>query len=157
MNTYVYEAILTPEEDGGYSIEVPDLDGCFSQADTYWEAISAATEAAELWVSSALLDGATIPQHTKQTAKDGQVLVTVCFEANPNAVIKGECVSAAEAARLLGVSPSRVSQMIAAQQLKAYRDWEGTYVSLESINEWKSGPHPVGRPRKKKSEKLALV
>lgn len=31
MNTkYVYPAIFTPEEDGGYSIIFPDLEGCFT-------------------------------------------------------------------------------------------------------------------------------
>jgi hypothetical protein len=31
--------ILTPEDEGGYSVRVPSLDGCFTQGETIEEAI----------------------------------------------------------------------------------------------------------------------
>ncbi|MBN1190880.1 MAG: type II toxin-antitoxin system HicA family toxin [Dehalococcoidales bacterium] len=34
-----YTVILVPEEDGGYSVEVPALPGCFTQGETREEAI----------------------------------------------------------------------------------------------------------------------
>ena len=36
-----YTVLLTPERDeGGYSVSVPALPGCFTQADTYEEALA---------------------------------------------------------------------------------------------------------------------
>jgi antitoxin HicB len=37
--------ILKPAEDGGFSVTVPALDGCFTQGDTEEEAIENAREA----------------------------------------------------------------------------------------------------------------
>ena len=34
MKTYVYQAVLTPDEDGGYDVEFPSLPGCFTCGDT---------------------------------------------------------------------------------------------------------------------------
>lgn len=34
MGKFAYQIVLTPDEEGGYSVEVPDLPGCF----TYGEA-----------------------------------------------------------------------------------------------------------------------
>lgn len=44
-----YFAILYPDEEGGYTVEVPDLPGCFTQGETVEEAIAMAKEAASLW------------------------------------------------------------------------------------------------------------
>ena len=33
MAKYVYPAVFTPEEDGGYSINFPDIEGCFTQGE----------------------------------------------------------------------------------------------------------------------------
>lgn len=148
MNKYIYEAVLTPAENGGYDIVVPDLDGCFSYGENYFDAIGMATDAAKTWIASALYDKASIPRHTHHEIKAGQILITTCFEVDESYVIEGEVVSAAEAARMLDVSPARVSQMIKAGQLDACRDWTGTKVSLASIKKWKSSPHPAGRPKK---------
>ena len=37
--------MLQPAEEGGYNVEVPALDGCFTQGDTEEEALSNAKEA----------------------------------------------------------------------------------------------------------------
>ncbi|HEY5959224.1 MAG TPA: type II toxin-antitoxin system HicB family antitoxin [Polyangiaceae bacterium] len=51
-----YTAVLTPDlEVGGYSIEVPELKGVFSEADTITEARRMAKDAIQLW----LVAGAT--------------------------------------------------------------------------------------------------
>ena len=33
MAKYIYPAIFTPEKDGGYSINFPDLEGCYTYGD----------------------------------------------------------------------------------------------------------------------------
>ena len=40
-----FNIILEPEEDGGFSVTVPELDGCFTQGETEEEAIKNAKEA----------------------------------------------------------------------------------------------------------------
>lgn len=50
MNKHYYPAIFHPE-DMGYSVTVPDLDGCFTQGDTMDEAIDMTQEAIGLMVT----------------------------------------------------------------------------------------------------------
>jgi predicted RNase H-like HicB family nuclease len=45
-------AIAIPEVDGGFSVIVPALPGCFTDADTIEEAVRNVREAAELWLSA---------------------------------------------------------------------------------------------------------
>jgi antitoxin HicB len=47
-----YTIILTPEDDGGYSVAVPELPGCFTQGETLEEAIDMSKEAIILYIES---------------------------------------------------------------------------------------------------------
>ncbi len=44
-----YTAVFSLERDGGYSVRVPKLPGCFSQGDTFREAFKNIREAVELY------------------------------------------------------------------------------------------------------------
>lgn len=55
MNEKLYYPVLFHREETGYSVTVPDLDGCFSQGDTLEEAVKMVREAIGLWLGS---DGA---------------------------------------------------------------------------------------------------
>jgi len=59
-----YTVILVPEEEGGYSVEVPALPGCFTQGETRDEAISMAKEAIELYLDSCKAHSEPIPEET---------------------------------------------------------------------------------------------
>ncbi len=48
-----YDAVFEKEEDGGYSVWVPDLPGCTSQGNTLEEAIKNIKEATELYLEDA--------------------------------------------------------------------------------------------------------
>lgn len=48
-----YNAIFTPEKEGGFSVYVPELRGCVSQGDTFEEAQTNIKEAIELYLESA--------------------------------------------------------------------------------------------------------
>jgi excisionase family DNA binding protein len=61
-------------------------------------------------------------------------------------LVKGPCVSAAEAARMLGVSRARVTNMIASGILDAYREGRNTFVSIESIERRLAADVRPGRP-----------
>lgn len=47
-----YNVILQKEEDGGYSVSVPCLPGCFSQGDNFEDAIKNIQEAMELYLEN---------------------------------------------------------------------------------------------------------
>jgi antitoxin HicB len=57
-----FTVVLTPEpEAGGYSVSVPALPGCFSQGDTFEEALVSIREAIGLHIWSMVMDGEVIP------------------------------------------------------------------------------------------------
>ena len=56
-----YTVLLYPEADGGFSVTVPALPGCFTQGDTVDEALANAREATELWLEVAKDRGEEIP------------------------------------------------------------------------------------------------
>ena len=60
MKTYVYQAVLTPDEDGGYDVEFPSLPGCFVCGDTIAEAAEQAVDAASTYVAVLVRDGLAV-------------------------------------------------------------------------------------------------
>lgn len=61
----VYPARFYKEKEGGYSVEVPDLRGCITQADTLEEAIEMAEDAALGWILTAIEDDEELPVASK--------------------------------------------------------------------------------------------
>lgn len=61
----VYPVCFYEEEEGGYSIDVPDLLGCCTQADSLEEAIEMAQDAALGWLTTSIEDGEDIPAPSK--------------------------------------------------------------------------------------------
>jgi len=59
-----YTVILIPEDEGGYSVDVPALPGCYTQGETKEEAISMAKEAIELYLESCQAHNEVIPQES---------------------------------------------------------------------------------------------
>jgi predicted RNase H-like HicB family nuclease len=53
-----------PEEEGGYSVEVPALPGCYTQGETREEAIAMAKEAIELYLESCKTHSELIPEES---------------------------------------------------------------------------------------------
>lgn len=147
MSKHIYQAILTPEDEGGYSVEIPDLPGCYSCGDDIADAAAMAADAARTYVSLLIGNGEEVPESTAHEVPDGDEGIWVFFEADPSWIISGDVVSAAEAARRLGVSPGRVTQMIDGNILDGYRDGRRTYVSIESIERRLAQDVRSGRPR----------
>lgn len=46
-NAREYEVVLQPEDEGGFSVSVPDLPGCHTQGETVEEALAMAKDAIE--------------------------------------------------------------------------------------------------------------
>ena len=57
-----YTVVLIPEEEGGYSVEVPALPGCYTQGESREEAIAMAKEAIELYLESCQVHNELIPR-----------------------------------------------------------------------------------------------
>ena len=57
-----YTVVLVAEEEGGYSVEVPALPGCYTQGETRKEALAMAREAIELYLESCKAHGEPIPK-----------------------------------------------------------------------------------------------
>jgi antitoxin HicB len=53
----VYEVVLTPEAEGGFSVTVPALPGCTSQSETREETLVMIREAIEVYIESLLAHG----------------------------------------------------------------------------------------------------
>ena len=147
MQRYVYQIVLEPAQEGGYCVYVPDLDGCATYGDDFFDAIKMASEALELYVASLLDEGIEVPQPTNRPCPEGCESVFVSFETDETVGTK--VMSAAEAARRLGVSRGRVSRLLRAGILEGRNDWGNIFVTEESVERrLASNPKP-GRPRKK--------
>ncbi|MGK7924353.1 MAG: type II toxin-antitoxin system HicB family antitoxin [Spirulina sp.] len=47
-----YPMSIYPEDEGGYTIMIPDLPGCMTQGETIEEALENINEARELWIET---------------------------------------------------------------------------------------------------------
>ena len=59
---YQFETIFTPQEEGGFTVEVPDLPGCISEGDSLKEAESNIQEAVELYLEILEERGIPLPE-----------------------------------------------------------------------------------------------
>jgi antitoxin HicB len=59
--TYTYTATIEPAEEGAYFVQVPALPGCFTQGETWNEAVANAQEAIECYLESLAKHGDAIP------------------------------------------------------------------------------------------------
>lgn len=57
-----YTIILTPDEDGGWLAEIPELPGCMTFGDTQAEALELLEDAKLTWISGRLEAGDPIPE-----------------------------------------------------------------------------------------------
>ena len=72
---YTYPAIFHPEADGGYSVSFPQMRGCFTQGDTFEDAVKMATEAMSLYLFSLEEDGEPVPKEDAKIVADSSDLV----------------------------------------------------------------------------------
>ena len=64
MAKYVYPAIFTPEEEGGYSVYFPDLEGCYTCGDDLQDAIIMAEDVLAFYLYDEEKEGKEIPAPT---------------------------------------------------------------------------------------------
>lgn len=146
MGKHIYGAIIRPSDEGGFWAEVPDLPGCFGQGRDYMATIESIANGIETHLAALIECGMPIPAAGPVLCDDGGEVVYVY--ADDNTRLGLPTVPAAEAARMLGVSKPRISQLIAEGRLTAERLASGTNVTIESIEHYKNSPRKAGRPKR---------
>lgn len=82
MKCYVYQAILTKNETGGYDAEFPNLPGCFTCGDDMHDVVEMAIDAAATYVSALLKDGLAVPTPTYRDVSPGERSMLVAFNSD---------------------------------------------------------------------------
>jgi len=59
---YEFEVVFSPQKEGGFTVEVPDLPGCISEGDTLNEAEKNIQEAIELYLETLEDRGIPLPE-----------------------------------------------------------------------------------------------
>ena len=57
-----YTVNITPDPDGGYTVDVPALPGCFTEGESEQEALANAKDVIALWLEQLAADGKPIPE-----------------------------------------------------------------------------------------------
>jgi excisionase family DNA binding protein len=142
---YVYEAIFTSEEGGGYSVDFPDLQGCFTCGDDFADAVEMAVDVLTFMLAGAEIDEAPIPlARFKHHLSTNQERVIIGVDTN-NYPIE---VSTAHAAEIRGVTDGRIRQLIASGELEARKNGRDYLVSYASLKNNIKNKRPAGRPKK---------
>lgn len=68
MAKYAYPAVFTPEDDGGFSIRFPDLEGCYTCGDDMVDALTMAEDILALVLYGYEKDGREIPQPSSESS-----------------------------------------------------------------------------------------
>ena len=80
LNYYLnrkYPITITPDIKGGYTAEIEDLPGCFSQGETIEETYENIEDARRLWIESAYEDGISISPPRTDNEYSGKFIVRV--------------------------------------------------------------------------------
>lgn len=81
---YTFAAVFTAEADGGYSVRFPQLDGCYTQGDSFEEARREAVDAMSLHLYGMEQDGESIPDaELAVEAGSGEMVVPITAWMTP--------------------------------------------------------------------------
>ena len=145
---YTYEALFEKGEgDGWWCVTFPDLPFIFTQGKGRDEALFEAADALEFGLVNCQLDGDTIPKPTFGHKAENGFVEKITVEPRPASEVI-EFVSTAEAARMLGVTASRIRQLVLMRRLRAKKHGRDLAVRYIDIERLQNQPRPVGRPRK---------
>lgn len=125
---YTYEADITME-DGDWLVSFPAFPGAFGGGRTMRKACRDASEALRMAIAQAISEGRKLPRATFRTPPGAVFTVQV----DGGYINETESVSMTEAARMLGVSKGRVSQLVKAGRLDTVLAGGRSRVTLASI------------------------
>ena len=142
--TYIYEFEVF--EDEGFLLAFPfDFEGG-TQGLNLEDLADSAIDWLKLEIEHCAMHGITLPKPTfGNEPRYGGRIMLVAVDAGIHTVPR---MSAAEAARTLGVSPSRVSHLIRDGLLEAFKDGPRTWVTAYSVEARQRDRRGAGRPRR---------
>jgi predicted RNase H-like HicB family nuclease len=144
---YLYEAFIVKDEDG-YTLDAPDLPGCFTWGDTIEDVARKAPDAIETHLGAYLAKGDEVPAASfGHVVPDDGIIVMVSVEASA-ASVGAPCLMASTVAERLSVTPARVSHLLRDGLLEGYRAGRETMVTVASLERYEATPRKAGRPRK---------
>lgn len=143
-----------------YEFEVFEEEGLFlalpygMPGGTQGRDLREACEMAADWLQAEMehraMHGLPFPEATfGNEPENGGRTVIVAVSAGKDTVRK---VSPSEAARMLGVTPGRVTQMVAANKLEAFEDAGRKWVTVASVEARLAEKPKAGRPRREALE-----
>ncbi len=140
----VYEFEIAQDE--GWYIAIPyDLPGG-TQGEDFEDLCLMVADWLKITLEDFDMRGETPPRPTfGNTPRHGGTNMVFAVQAGRETVEK---VTASEAARLLGVTPARITQMLASARLIGYREGRNTYVTMDSVRARLEERPRGGRPRK---------
>ncbi len=140
---YTYPLVFEKNELGGYSVWAIDLPECYTDGDSFEDAISMAGEAMELVIESYIDNARTLPSPSLEyEPKKGERVAFVSCNIDE----ENRLVNSHSAASLLGVSDARVRQLIRSGQLESKKQGRDNYVYLWSVRDRLNAPRSAGRP-----------
>lgn len=145
---YVYPAVFTENELGGYSVCFIDFEGGYTDGDDMEDAVTMAEEVLWLLIDDYLQLDKPLPKPTYPQDHEG-LLVAVSVDVDTERGM----LTTRMAASMLGVSDARVRQMVGSGQLASKKQGRDNYVYLWSVKERLNNPPKQGRPRKSASDK----
>lgn len=149
MERYFYEAVLTPNELGGYDARFPELD-IITQGNDLADAAFMAQDLLTLVVSTALKDGKSIPSIGTFTNEcpEGSTLMGIATFAEADDVLD-ETMTIQEAADVLNVSRPRIYALIKDGRIRDKQVGTSRLVYARDVMGIFNNPQGAGRPRKK--------
>lgn len=145
---YVYPAIFTENELGGYNVQFVDFENGYTCGDDMEDAVAMASEVMWLLIDDYLQLDKPLPKPTYPQEHEG-LLVAVSVDVDTERGM----LTTRMAASLLGVSDARVRQMVCSGQLASKKIGRDNYVYLWSVKERLNNPPKPGRPKKSSSGK----
>ena len=133
-------------EDEGYMLAVPFDLGPGTFGDDMEDAIESAADYMKTVIDNDLIDGKPVPDPTfGNTPQHGGKVIAIAVDCDLAYI---DAVTAAEAARMLGLSTVRVAQMCKSGVLASWRDGSRRMVSRASVEARLAEQPKAGRPRK---------
>lgn len=133
------------EEDGIWYANYPQFEGAFADGETFEEAAKNAADVLKMVIAEHLDEGLPLPD----PMLDGSLFGVVVVDVNDETLARTKCLTIEEAAEELGVSRSRVSQLLTSGLLEEYRLHGKRLVTIASVNARKLEARKAGRPAKR--------
>jgi len=148
MDRYVYEAALKKEDSGRYYVCFPELDDAYTSGDDMNDAVKKAGEVLELTIAAYLDEGKRLPIPQFRGNEGDLIRIGISVVINNEMRERMKSVTPSEAAKMLGVSKGRISQMLNAGILQSVPFGNERLVTLASVNLRLNSQRLNGRPKK---------